>query len=258
MNILAFDTCLDKMYVALGNENEVLASKIIETTKEHYHSAFLISTIRDILKENDLIPSDINLIATNIGPGSFTGIRACTTVARVFAQGVNFEEKEGEFGVKGGIKAIGVSSLEILSRINQNSVMLSEAKHLKNKNEILRLMPQNDVPVLSQTLVALDARKEMAYVAIYDNKKEILAPKSILLEELKKIIAKNDYFLVTDDKLQPIIGGISYQVQDDDLGCYLIQIASEGVNSGTIETNWKKLLPLYIQPPAVNLKKVVK
>ena len=104
MNILAFDTCLDKMYVALSENNNILASRIVETTQSHYHSAFLISTIKDILKEAGLTPQDIGVIATNIGPGSFTGIRACTTVARVFAQGNK-------------IKTIGVSSLEILSKI---------------------------------------------------------------------------------------------------------------------------------------------
>ena len=221
MKILAFDTCLDKMYVALGEDNKVLAAKIVETTQSHYHSAFLISTITNILKENNLTPNDINVIATNIGPGSFTGIRACTTVARVFAQAA-------------GIKTIGVSSLEILSRI---------------KPAVYDSQP---------TLVALDARKEMAYVAIFDNGKQILSPKTILIEELKKIIAKNNYFIVTDNRLEPVLGGISYQKphenSDKNFGNYLIQIANEKINSNC-ETDWKKLLPLYIQPPALNIKK---
>lgn len=214
MNLLAFDTCLDKMYVALGQEEKILGTKIVETTKEHYHSAFLISTIKDILKETNLTPQDIDVIATNIGPGSFTGIRACTTVARVFAQGTD-------------IKAIGVSSLEILSRINKSE---------------------------RPTLVALDARKEMAYVAIFDGTKQILEPKTILIEELKEIIAKDNYLIITDDKLEPILGGVSYQKNDEDLGEYLIQIAREKIKTNH-ETNWRKLLPLYIQPPALNLKK---
>lgn len=53
---------------------------------------------------NDVKPQDVNLIAVNIGPGSFTGIRACVTVARVMAQQLD-------------CKAVGVSSLEILSRL---------------------------------------------------------------------------------------------------------------------------------------------
>lgn len=218
MNILAFDTCLDKMYVTLGKDNNFLGSKIVETTKEHYHSAFLIFTITNILKENNITPKDIDVIAINVGPGSFTGIRACTTVARVFAQAAN-------------IKTIGVSSLEILSKIS----------------------PDKEKPVL----VALDARKDMAYVAIYEKGKEILAPQTMLLEDLKEKLQEfqnRGQFVICDDKLAPVLGGISYQKQDDDLGKYLLEIASQKIDENC-ETDWRKLQPLYIQPPPVTIKK---
>lgn len=215
MNILAFDTCLDKMYVLGKSSNGNSVSKIIETTSDHYHSAFLISTIREVLQECDLTPNDINLIATNVGPGSFTGIRACTTVARVFSQG----------GAK-DIKTIGVSSLEILSRLNDTQ---------------------------EPSLVALDARKEMAYVAAYDNKKEILPPQTMPLEDLKKRIVYEHEFVVSDDKLAPQLGGISYQQTDKDLGKILVEIALEKI-AQDCETDWRKLHPLYIQPPPVTIK----
>lgn len=214
MNILGFDTCLDKMYISLAKDENILSSKIVETTKEHYHSAFLISSIRDIIKEGKLTPQDIDIIATNVGPGSFTGIRACTTVARVFAQA-------------GKAKTIGVSSLEILSRLNNTA---------------------------KSTLVALDARKDMAYVAIFEDKIQILEPKTILLDDVKKIVNENDYFVVTDDKLEPILDGISYQKKDTDLGQFLIQIAREKLEIN-VEIDWRKLHPLYIQPPPITIKK---
>lgn len=103
MKILAFDTCLDKTYVTLFNENNFV-NKVILSTGENYHSAYLISTIVEILQSNNLTPKDLDYIATDIGPGSFTGIRACTTVARMLAQQLN-------------IGLVGVSSLEILSKI---------------------------------------------------------------------------------------------------------------------------------------------
>ena len=107
MNILGFDTCLDKTYITLADNNKILHSEIINSDAQNYHSAYLISTIIKTLKTADLTPKDIDLIATDIGPGSFTGIRACTTVARVLAQQLN-------------IKAVGISSLEILSKILAN------------------------------------------------------------------------------------------------------------------------------------------
>ena len=100
MLILAFDTCLDKTYVVLRTEDDIISSDTIYSDDKNYHSAYLISTIRNILRDSKKTPKDIDAIAINVGPGSFTGIRACTTVARVMAQQLN-------------CKAIGISSLEI-------------------------------------------------------------------------------------------------------------------------------------------------
>ena len=130
--ILCFDTCLDKMYVVLQKNDEILSSEIIENHDSKYHSAFLISTIEKTLNKHGIKPENLSLIGINTGPGSFTGIRACTTTARVMAQQLN-------------IKAAGVSSLEILS---------NAYKKFKNTGK--------------QILTALDARKNMAYL-YYDN-----------------------------------------------------------------------------------------
>lgn len=117
MNLLAFDTCLDKTYITLYNGE--FHNKIILSTGKNYHSAFLISTIVEILKENNLTPCDLDYIATDIGPGSFTGIRACVTVARMLAQQLS-------------IGAIGVPSIEILSKIlGGNDLVALDAR--KNK-----------------------------------------------------------------------------------------------------------------------------
>ena len=103
MKMLCFDTCLDKTYVTLVNGKEFI-NEVILSNDGNYHSAYLISTIVKLLKSQNLEPTDLDCIATDIGPGSFTGIRACTTVARMLGQQL-------------GIRVVGVSSLEILSRI---------------------------------------------------------------------------------------------------------------------------------------------
>lgn len=198
MITLAFDTCLDKMYIVLKQDNRILASKIVLNQDNKYHSAFLISTIQEVLSTNNIKPQDINLIAVNIGPGSFTGIRACVTVARVMAQQLD-------------CKAVGISSLEILSKIS-------------TKNP----------------LVALDARKNSAYLYYGGEIKG-----AIQLEEIKKIIERGNYTVITDDKLQPILGGTSYQQGEYSLG----EILAELAENSNAEGNWRKLKPLYIQPP---------
>ena len=119
MKQLAFDTCLDKTYITLIDDRKIIQSKVISSDGENYHSAYLISTIVKVLKEAGMKPDDLDVIATDIGPGSFTGIRACVTVARVLAQQLN-------------IKVVGVSSLEILSNIlGDNDLVVLDAR--KNK-----------------------------------------------------------------------------------------------------------------------------
>ncbi|CCY63850.1 peptidase M22 glycoprotease [Clostridium sp. CAG:967] len=196
--VLAFDTCLDRMYAVLKKDDKILASRIVENTDTKYHSAFLISTLQEIMQENNIKPQDIDLIATNIGPGSFTGIRACVTVARVMAQQL-------------GCKAAGVSSLEILSKLAD-----------------------------SNPLVALDARKNSAYLYCDGEIKG-----AVNIEEVQEIIKSGNYTVITDDKLKPLLGGTSYQEISHPLGEFLAELAC----SDGRETNWRKLKPLYIQPP---------
>ena len=204
MWMLAFDTCLDKTYVTL-TDGVKFDNKVILSNDKNYHSAYLISTIVEMLKKEDLKPKDLDCVAINIGPGSFTGIRACTTVARMLAQQLN-------------IKAIGVSSLEILSRA----------------------LGGND-------LVALDARKNKAYV--FDGK--ILG--AVELEEVDEIVKTRK--LITDNSLFERFSHYtaditSYQQQDFQLGEILAKIALEKLEKGE-DADWRKVKPLYIQPPPV-------
>ena len=198
MITLAFDTCLDKMYAVLRKDGTTLSSKVVENHDNKYHSAYLISTLKEIMKENGIEPKDIDLIGVNIGPGSFTGIRACVTVARVMAQQLN-------------CKAIGISSLEILSNAVENNC-----------------------------IVALDARKNSAYLYVDGEIKG-----AVSLDKVKELSKK--YEVLTDDKLQPLLGGKSYQQMNLPLGEILAQLAEKkSINS---ECNWRLLKPLYIQPP---------
>lgn len=204
MRLLAFDTCLDKTYITLTDGKEFV-NKVIVSDNENYHSAYLISTIVEILKASNLTPKDLDYIATDIGPGSFTGIRACVTVARMLAQQL-------------GIKTIGISSLEILSKILDN----------------------ND-------LVALDARKNKAY--IYDN--EVLG--AIELDKVDNIVKNRK--LITDNSLferlsQHAQETISYQKSEYPLGEILAKIALTRIEQNNI-LDWGNLKPLYIQPPPI-------
>ncbi len=203
--LLAFDTCLDKTYIAIGENSKVIDSLSIENSGNTYHSAFLISSIRDILKNNNLKPKDITEIATDVGPGSFTGIRACMTVAKVMAQQLN-------------LKTVGISSLEILSKIAPNN---------------------------QKTIVLLDARKNMTYV--WDE--EILG--AIAIEDVKEMVKADKYSIICDDAMyekfyQITDNIISYSNIKHNFAEIIIQLAITKKYG-----DWKTLNPLYIQPPPV-------
>lgn len=218
MKILTFDTSLDKTYVTLSDNGEILSDEIIENHNEKYHSAFLIPTIVEILKKNNITMQDIDAISTNIGPGSFTGIRACVTVARVMAQQLN-------------IPLIGISSLEILARINEN--------HTK-------------------TITVLDARKKQYYTAIYNKGQEEQPPKLTDENDMLKIDF-SDAIVIADQTSHDFlkehnVESVIYTDLNKNLGKYLNQIAYSRIQ--TTKDNeylWAKLKPLYLQAPPVTI-----
>ena len=206
--LLTFDTCLDKTYVALAENGNIIDTKTIDNNGSTYHSAYLISTIRDILNNNNVKPSEITEIATDIGPGSFTGIRACMTVAKVMSQQLN-------------IKAIGISSLEIISKLHKAN----------NRN-----------------LVLLDARKNMTYV--WDE--EILG--AINIEDVKEMVKADKYSIVCDESMYKIFSEITDDIKiytqcNKNLAEIMVDIITK--NPKKYKEYNKKLTPLYIQPPPV-------
>ena len=212
MRILTFDTALNKTYISLSENDIIIENPVIENREDKYHSAFLIQEIAQILKRNNLKMQDIDALGINIGPGSFTGIRACTTVGRVIAQQIN-------------AKLAGVSSLEILSKINE-----------------------------SKTLVTLDARKNCAYAAIYEKGDEIESPKLLKIEELVEK-AKN-YTVISDTAMfnklkENDIESVNYETGNYPLNEYLAKITYEKLLNGNNDFNWAKVKPLYIQPPSI-------
>lgn len=220
MNILVFDTCFNKSYLVLRQEDKIIASKIIDSTETNYHSAYLIPEIRNILKDNNLLLKDIDVIGVNIGPGSFTGIRAGITIARVMAQ-------------QTGIKLVGIESLKVLSKINQSG-----------KN----------------TLVITDARKNKVYLALYNqNNDDIISPKLEDKERITDYI-NNDLIIITDKSIgsylqENKINSIIYEDIESDFGLNLSELVQKELKSDKNDFHWAKVKPLYIQKPSITKPK---
>lgn len=222
MNILSFDTAANRMFVNISIDGEIAASKIVDNTKNSYHTAFLIPVIIELLKKLDMTMQDMDGIGVNMGPGSFTGIRASATVARIMAQQLN-------------IPVVGISSLQIYSNLNNTS---------------------------KDALCLLDARKGMAYIAVYSQfGEEKIPPKAVYYAEALSIAQNMDYFIISDarmaEKLYQI--GLKSLITDEsqaDMGVYLAEITYNLLSEGDAEKyNWKKFKPLYIQPPPISMPK---
>lgn len=224
MLTLVFDTCFNKTYIVLRKNDDILANLVIESTDLNYHSVYLIPKIRDILKENNLLIKDLDAIGVNIGPGSFTGIRAGITIARVLAQQTN-------------IKLVGVTSLQILSKLNQ-----------KDK----------------KTIVVTDARKNNVYYAEYLNNSSLNSVEPVLMEKdelLTKI--SDDCVVISDNSIcsylsEKGISSTSYEACDENLGLFLSDIVYSMLLSSNDDYNWAKVKPLYIQKPSITKPKELK
>jgi tRNA threonylcarbamoyl adenosine modification protein YeaZ len=236
MKILTFDTSTEFMYVGLSDDEKIISERMVESTKERYNSALLIPTIVELLNQNQYSMKDIEAIGVNIGPGSFTGIRASATVARILGQHLN-------------IPVVGISSLEVISRANISD---------------------------RDSLCLLDARRDKAYMAIYSNTGEIKQPPcAVSYDNAVNMAREGQFFILADNKMFSLISEGSYAhvdhrlsnvttmlaenlIQKSFFGKSLIKLTSYYLKgNNTKKWLWYDLKPLYIQPPAItSVKKV--
>jgi tRNA threonylcarbamoyladenosine biosynthesis protein TsaB len=97
---LAFDTSGFSGSVALVDGESVLDER--DLVAERRSAQTLAPAIADLLAAQGLQPQQIRLVATTIGPGSFTGLRVGVTTAKAFAYAV-------------GAEVIGISTLEAIA-----------------------------------------------------------------------------------------------------------------------------------------------
>lgn len=73
MKILAVDTSATAASVAVAEENKLIGEFLINTALTH--SQTLMPMVDELLKNTGLSVNDIDAVAVNAGPGSFTGVR---------------------------------------------------------------------------------------------------------------------------------------------------------------------------------------
>ncbi|QQX78461.1 tRNA (adenosine(37)-N6)-threonylcarbamoyltransferase complex dimerization subunit type 1 TsaB [Shewanella sp. KX20019] len=84
LSILALDTCTESCSAALTHNNNVFSEQA-DAPREH--SQRLLPMVKSVLSQAELKLTDVDLIAYGRGPGSFTGIRICTSITQGLALG---------------------------------------------------------------------------------------------------------------------------------------------------------------------------
>jgi tRNA threonylcarbamoyladenosine biosynthesis protein TsaB len=81
--LLALDTSTDRAVVALAPGSGPVLVAPAGTSRQHGRG--LVASIRDLLRDAGLRPSDLAAIGVGLGPGSFTGLRIGVTAAKTLA-----------------------------------------------------------------------------------------------------------------------------------------------------------------------------
>lgn len=171
MKALFISTSTDKMIVSIVVDDKI--EYLCKEDKGKDLSASLMPTIEEAFSKTNQKPNDIDTIFVTTGPGSFTGIRMGTTVAKVMAWGLH-------------LKVIPVSSLELL------------ASTQTDKDYIVPL---------------IDARRGYVFSGIYDNHLNPIKEDSyISLEDLKKEIGNKEVLYVSDDQFSFEVAESDYDV----------------------------------------------
>lgn len=83
MYVLVFDGSANSCNVCLQKDEKIIAKHCKEM--DFGQAEELLPTIKNILDDEHITMKDLGAIAVCVGPGSFTGVRACVSAARTFA-----------------------------------------------------------------------------------------------------------------------------------------------------------------------------
>lgn len=130
MIVLAIDTSTDAVSVAVNNSKQLLASAHVASDRRH--AELLAPMILNVCKQAEISIREVDVIAVDIGPGLFTGMRVGIASAKTIAQVLD-------------VPIIGVSSLDILARSISTTDRVVLATIDARRGELYWAMYRNDV-----------------------------------------------------------------------------------------------------------------
>lgn len=199
MKILCIDTSSKLCSVAIL-EDTTLINKL-ELDNGLTHSETLMPLIKKLLDESNLSLKDINLLVSDVGPGSFTGIRIGVATIKAFSDSLN-------------IPCVGISSLEVLAYNVKSYGLICSTIDCKNdncyfalyelKDDVYSVLENPCAKTISEVIDLLNTKysnKSIEFVGdgIKDKSAiNILDIKNLGIAGFKKFIANNN---VSEDVL---------------------------------------------------------
>ncbi len=150
MMLLAVDTTASVATAALFCDGILLGEKEADATKKHAET--VLPLIDDLLEQNGVSISQIDLFAVDIGPGSFTGVR------------------------------IGVSIINALAFASGKSIIPVDA---------LRTLAQSVGEATQPICAMIDARNGNAYAALYQAGETLIEPCAVEIESFLSKLPSN-------------------------------------------------------------------
>lgn len=158
MNILAIDTSSSVASVALMKDGNIVGEYSVNNGKTH--SQIVVPLIEDMLNKTNMPIKAIDVFASSLGPGSFTGLRIGVATVKTFAQALDK-------------KVVGISALDGL-----------RANVLCNEDFIV-------CPII-------DARRGNVYNALYNSKEKTVFDRLISLESVLEELGERKTIFLGD------------------------------------------------------------
>lgn len=232
MKILSIDTASNICGVSILENENLICNLDILTEKSH--SENLMPLIEKVFKDTSLELKDMDLIACDIGPGSFTGIRIGVATSKSFVDSIN-------------IPCIGINSLESLAyniKPNvQNNELICSIIDCKNNNCYFSL--------LENTIDGFN-------VLIEPMAEDIVYALSILDSYLKDNFEFENTFInfvgngskIHKDKISNYFKNSKfYDDKFDVLNSYNLGLAGLAKYKDSINFSDYEVLPLYLKKP---------
>ena len=100
MLILGIETATERVSVAIGGHEGVIG--LFEVTRGRRHAETLVPAIDFVCRQSDIELEEISVVAVDVGPGLFTGMRVGLAAGKAIAQALR-------------VPMIGISSLDLLA-----------------------------------------------------------------------------------------------------------------------------------------------